>query len=756
MVRKLVVIVLILFAVATTGAVYWNSVHNDFVNMDDPDLIVWNRYIKELTVENIRAIFTPGVVGAFQPVRTLSYALDYHFWKLNPFGYHLTNITCHALSVWLLFLLVRALGQPDFLAGVTALLFAVHPVHVEAVTWLSGRRDVLLALFVLLSLFGYVMFRTRDAAASRMNGFLWYGVSLAACCLGLLSKATAVIIPALLILYDGTFGVPSGSRWRKRLLHIVRSTGCYLPFVAATAGFMAVFVSTSQSSGVLKTAYHGVRGVTTFLTMVRVFGEYLHQLLVPANLSLSYGIRIVRSPWNPSFLIAAVTLIGAAILAALAWKRAPIVSFGIAWWGIALLPVSNILPIAIVQADRYLYVPSIGFFLALAWACNWGWNMVCNAEGGIGKGLAQVIYLGLIAALLGSYGWLTVLRNQDWRNSETLWNATLETHPDSSIALNNLGLIYAEWGEYERAINLYQHLLQRHPRQDAIERVYTNLGDAYAGNEQFDAAFDAYQQSLQADPEYVEAYLGLARLNTGLRDYAGAARIYELALEFEPNNERVAEELGKLRFIEGQFDAATALFQQVLNSNPYAMAAYNGLGLCYSNSGQYDNAYLTYQQALAIEPESTLIRNSLGTLYMAQGESEKAIRQFQELLRIEPENVEVRNNLGTLYLRTEQYADALRELMETVKRQPDDPRMISNLAQAYAGVGLPEQAIKMAQWALELNPTLFKTQLFLGDICAGLDDFTCAAEAYEHALKLQPNSEHVQERLQMVREARMN
>ena len=134
-VKRFVVVLFVLLAVATTGTVYWNSVHNDFVNMDDLDLIVRNGSIKELTLENIKAIFTPGVVGAYQPVRTLSYAVDYHFWKLNPIGYHLTNIACHALSVCLVFLLIRAFGQPDFLAGVAALLFGPRPVAEDV------RRD---------------------------------------------------------------------------------------------------------------------------------------------------------------------------------------------------------------------------------------------------------------------------------------------------------------------------------------------------------------------------------------------------------------------------------------------------------------------------------------------------------------------------------------------------------------------------------------------------------------------------------------
>lgn len=743
------IIVCLIVLALTSFTLYWNSMHNDFVNMDDLDLIVRNQYIKELTWTNVKAMFSPGVVGAYQPVRTLSYAIDYHFWKLNPFGYHLTNVLCHVLNTCIVFLLIKILRQGTPTATLTALLFAVHPLHVEAVTWLSGRRDVLSALFVLLSLFGYIISRNTKGFSLRIA---WYGISIAVCCLGLLSKASAVVLPVLLVLYDGTFGVPSECILRTRIRHVMRSIGYYVPFVVITAGFLWIFVSASQASGVARPVYHGGSGLTTFFTMARVFAEYVYQFIVPTNLSLTYGVRIISTPWEPAFLIAALTLTGMAILAGIAWKHAQIVFFGIAWWAITLLPVSNILPIAVVKADRYMYVPSIGCCLILAWLLNRGWMTLRKIEGRGGeKRFVQGMYWLMIGTILVSYGWLTIRRNRDWLNSEILWNATLETHPDSPIALNNLGLVYAEQGDYERAINLYQYLLHKHPQQHKIETVYTNLGDAYVGNEQSNEALNAYQQALEHNPEYIEAYLGLGRVTTGLRDYANAAQIYHLARELDPHNEHVALQLAKLRFIEGNYEAAITLFQQVLDQNPYAIAAYNGLGLCYANTGEYGKAYLTYQQALEREPASTTIRNSLGTLYMEQGEPEKAIRQFQESLRIAPENVEVRNNLGLLLLRTGQPADALREFMETVKRQPDDARIISNLAIAYAAAGLPEQAVEVAHWALELNPSLFQTQEFLGDVCAGLGDVACAIEAYEQALELQPQNQRVQEKLQKIR-----
>lgn len=778
--------------------VYWNSLNNDFVNMDDLDLIVRNPYLKTLSFQNIKDIFTPGVAGAYQPVRILSYALDYHFWKLNPIGYHITNIFCHACNTLLVYLIAYILAENrrwkienDKLptancqllivyACIASLFFAIHPVHVEAVTWLSGRRDVLSSALALLSFYCFLQFLSSKSPLEGSRGVspleggqggvlptaLFYVLSLLLFALGLLTKSSVVVLPILLILYDVCFLFPLlrlspgqvlQRKWRRML--------SYIPFCLVDLVFIIVFVSLSHASGVAKAAYHGGSAYTTFLTMLRVFAEYVYMLFVPRNLSLTYGIRPVLSGWNASFLIAVAVLAIVVVLTILAWKRAKLVFFGVCWFFIGLLPVSNLIPIGIVKADRYLYLPSVGFCLVLSWLFVQGWTALTDftkerkvvfaqkpeARPAFSRRLLAIIYWLMVALVAFSYTRLTVLRNRDWKNSETLWTATLETTPTSTIALNNLGLIYAERGLYDKALALYEQLLDYDPNQHYLERVYANMARAYIGKHAFDQAIDYYQKALEIDPEYEDAYLGLARVNMEREQYGKAARIYQLALELNPQSAVVYNQLGNLSFVQGNYDEAIEHYQKAIELNQFYIEAYNGLGLSYAGKGEIDKALSLYQQVLRIDPDATVIRNSLGSLYMSQGEIENAISEFMESLQREPNNAEVRNNLGMLLLRTQQYEEALRELMAALKLQPDNPKIMSNLGLGYAHVGLYEQAIQMCRWALQIDPSLFQTHVLLGDVCFGIKDFSCAIEAYQNALELQSDNQEVREKLQLTK-----
>jgi tetratricopeptide (TPR) repeat protein len=767
--------------VCLSVGVYWNSLGNDFVNMDDLDLIVRNKYIKALNVQNISDIFIPGVVGAYQPVRTLSYALDYHFWKLNPIGYHITNICCHAWSTLLVYLIAYALARNLLIAYLSSIFFAVHPIHVEAVTWLSGRRDVLSVAFALVSFYSFLRFlqkfqKTEDrrqetegseqeteSTKQEMNTLptthcllptayrllptaFFYLLSLLLFTLGLLTKPSVVVLPLLLVLYDVCFLPPIHQKWRRVLY--------YVPFFLVAFGFTRVFVSLSRASGVAKASYHGGEAYITLLTMLRVFAEYIFMLIVPRNLSLTYGIRLVFSVWDRSFLIAAVVLTSIVGLTILAWKRSKFVFFGICWFFIGLIPVSNIIPIAIIKADRYLYLPSVGFCLSISWLIARGWTFLkeCKPCFALSKRFLTGGYWLMVAILVFSYALLTIQRNRDWKDSQTLWTATLETTPDSPIALNNLGLIYAEQGMYDKAIALYEHLLDTYPNQDKVEQVYGNLASAYAREQMFDQAIDYYQKSLETNPEYEDAYLGLGRLSMELGQYEQAAGIYRQALELHPQSEAIYNQLGNLSFVQGKYDEAIVSYQKALKLNHFYIEAYNGLGLSYAGKGDLRNALATYQQALRIDPESSVIRNSLGSLYMEQGEVEKAVREFQESLRRDPKNVEVRNNLGVLFLRTGRYKEALREFMTSLTFQPENPKVLSNLGTAYAHVGLYNEAIQMYREALQLDPSLFRTSVLLGDVCFGIKDSACAIEAYQQALELQPDNHEVREKLRFARE----
>lgn len=726
--------------------IYWNTFDNTFVNMDDLDAIVHNRYIRSLSWQNIKDIFTPGVAGAYQPVRTLSYAVDYHFWRLNPVGYHLTNILCHAVNAMLVFLIVRLLAQNLLVAGITATVFAVHPVQVEAVTWMSGRRDVLFACFVLLALYGFLRF---VQATHRSSKIRWYLLVLVAGGLGLLAKATAMVLPVLVVWYEVCFLLPHNETWRQRGIAFLRRIPIYLPFFLLTVGCMTFFFRVAQEAGVAIDTYHGGSFGTTFLTMIRVFADYLRMLLVPGKLSLTYGIRTVNSIFEPSFLLSLIILLCVAGLAIWAWEHSKLVCFGVVWFFIALGPVSNLLiPIGVVKADRYLYLPSIGFWLVVACGLAQGWTVLQRFSGSKCRQVVYAIGFWAIVSLMAiTYAFLTIQRNDDWQNGETLWAATLETHPDSPIALNNLGRIYAERGQYEQALALYGKLIDYHPNQHHIEQVYANMAAAYEGQGLLDEAQEYYNQALDANSDYLDGYLGLARIVTELGEYDKAAEICQVALVLHPKSESIYNQLGNIAFIKKNAAEAIASYQQAISLNPYYIPAYNGLGLSYLQNGEQNRALEVFQQALQIAPDAALIRNSLGTWYMEQGDADKAIAEFQQSVQSDPYNGEVRNNLGFLLLQKQRYEEALRQLMEAVRLQPENPMVISNLGLAYAHIGLYEQAIQMCRDALQRDPTLFRTYVLLGDVCLRTNDTNCAIEAYQKALELQPERADLQERL---------
>ncbi len=757
MMKKYAPYLIVIAIISILTGLYVNTLGHDFVNFDDLDLVVRNNHIRSLGLRNIGDIFTPGVVGAYQPVRTLSYAIDYHFWKLNPTGYHLTNIICHALNTLLVYLIASILTQHVMMASLTSLIFAVHPVHVEAVAWVAGRRDVLSATFALTAFFFFLkafplrQFDEQNAQnnqSSDMHGrytVLWYLLALFLFTSGLLTKTSVVILPLLLIFYELCFLWTGRKSWRRLF--------SYAPFFIIAIGITQVFLSVARTAGVIKTSSYAGAAYVRGLTMSRVFAEYIFMLFVPGNLSATYGITFVESVWDWSFLLSCTVLVGVLILMIIAWKKSKVVFFGLGWFFISLLPVSNIIPIAITKADRYLYLPSIGFCLVFAWLIVRGWEKLALFKASVsGKAIVKFGYWLMIGLIVLSYGIYTVQRNRVWKDSHTLWAATLETNPDSSIALNNLGLLYAEQSMYEKAIALYQRLLSFHPDQERVERVYANMADAYAGMQRFEEAIDHYRHALDIDPEYIAAYLGLGRTSQARGQYDSAERIYKLALESDPRNESVYNHLGNLYTMQGKYAEAIASFNHVLQQNPFSMNAYNGLGLSHAWKGETDKALKIYDQALKLNPEATIIRNSLGTLYMELGETEKAIVEFTTSLTATPENVEVRNNLGILYLRTEHYKEAAQEFMTCLKYQPNNPKFMSNMGNAYVYLGLYDEAIQMYKWTIEIDPSLFLTYRMLGDVCFGTGQTACAIEAYQEARQLQPQNQEILEKLQMAKE----
>ena len=745
-IRRFCLIVAIL---GLSFGVYANTFQNEFVNWDDLNLIVNNSVIRSLAPSNVRDMFIPGVLDAYQPVRTLSYAVDFHFWGLNPIGYHLSNIICNTLSVLFIYLIARRLAQSFVFACLAASMFAVHPVHVEAVTWLSGRRDVLSLLFALCSFYSFLRFKTGSPdstkGASSSARLLWYALSLLTFCLGLLTKSAIIILPGLFLLYEICFLPGFYRRWKRLIL-------CYLPFLSFALLFLSAFLSVSRDSGVLKASYHGESMYITFLTMLRVLAEYIGMLVIPIELSATYGVRIVTTwldpPLVPAFILHALML-GLCIIS---WKKARIVCFGIVWFYFALLPVSNIIPIGIIKADRYLYLPSVGFCLVFAWGATYCWNVMTGSKQN--HSLLHWGYWILLGVLFASFGMMTIHRNRAWKDSYTLWMATLDTTPDSTIALDGLGNYYMGQYRFDKVIEIAQQVIdnyQSYPFYHYIESTYYQLGRAYMAQREYAKAAEVFDTAITLNPDFRKAYSGLAEVKIRQRDFEAADALLQKELEIDPENHFVYEQLGNLAFMRKQYAEAVTQYQKAIDLSPLYMIPYNGLGLSYAAQEELEKAVDVFQLALSLKGEAVFLQKSLGSVYWRQGKLHEALALFSDVLEHEPGNRVLRKRIAELYLEVDRPQQAAEEFETLLQQQADDPESLSGLGVAYARQNRFEDARNAFRAALELDPAFLQTTIMLGDLCLEHGDVDCATNAYRHALKLEPDAPEIRKKLQALR-----
>ena len=537
--------ILILAAIlATTLIVYWPSLRGQFTNWDDRPLVAENPAIRSLAPANVARIFVSTNRGAYLPVRLLSYAVDYSVWGNNPFGYHLVNGLLHALNAFLVYLLVGRLFNSTG-AALAACFFLVHPVQVESVAWISGRKEVLCGFFLLLSLLCYPK---------------RYALTLGFFVLACLSKASAIVLPLLLV---ALVLAKERTGWRdfaKRLW----------PFFAMAAVIFAVNVAVGASYGVVK-SYHG-GFVATALTMTRVVADYIQCVLLPTNLSAKYFVPPISSPLSGAFLSAVCLIAALALLIAAAYVRtrnaggvqasplhdcARMAALGGLWFIVALLPFLNIIPISTLRADRYLYVAMVGAGLVFAAvlniircvplvACNQWYFRVPRVVGII------------VLVCLGVLSWQ---RAHIWTDSVALWLDTVAKSPLSPMSHANLGAAYLERGQRDLAERQFEDALACDPN---FAIALTNLSLIWSEEGKRDQALDAARRAVKADPTNADAQLNLGRLQADGNDLDAAYLSFGEAAKLDPFLPEAYYNLAQLHLMRGQLDLAEANARKAL------------------------------------------------------------------------------------------------------------------------------------------------------------------------------------------------
>ena len=484
---------------------FFPCLKNDFLNWDDQQYVTENKTITELSWRNIETIFDWTYMGHYHPLTILSYSVEYRFFKLNPFIYHLTNLILHLMNGLLVFCLMMMLKGGVVTSLVVSLLFGIHPLHVESVAWISERKDVLYSLFFLGSMVVYLTYL-------KTRGKRFYFLSLFLFLLSLLSKSMAVTFPLVLFLCDYLFDRKFD---RKSLVEKI-------PFLAMAFifGIMAFF---AQGSPEIMSQKPSSPFSKNIFIISEVLISYFPKLIFPINLSCIYPyVKGIAGFWSYVYL---TTIIGCLIAGILLGKYNKKITFGTLFFYITILPT---LPAENI-ADRYLYIPSIGIFFIAAEGFYWLYRSKLEPIK-IVKPILAILLIGI----LSTFSFLTWERCQVWRDSLSLWNDVLKNYPDTPIAYNNRGEAYLRKGDYDRAIFDYDQALRINPNFYKAYTLHDNRGAAYLMKGDYERAIADFHQALRIKPNDANAYYnrGTAYFNKG--DFEEAIADFNKALEINP------------------------------------------------------------------------------------------------------------------------------------------------------------------------------------------------------------------------------
>jgi Flp pilus assembly protein TadD len=552
--------------VAVTWAVFGQTLTHDFVNFDDHVYVYENPLV-------VRGLSTDGIIGAFthaharnwHPLTTLSHMLDCQLYGLKAGGHHLANVILHTISVVLLFLVLKQMTDGLWQSAFVATLFAIHPLHVESVSWIAERKDVLSAVFFMLTLAAYARYVRAPSARRYLLVALLFAF-------GLMSKPMLVTVPFLLLLLDywplGRIGTRR-SEVRRRLPTLVMEK---IPLFALSAlSCMATLFAQRQGPTAIDQLPFLWRLENAFVTYV----TYVWQMLWPARLAVFYPHPNDRLPLLE--VTGAIALLVGTTLVVISLRREkPYLVTGWFWYLGMLVPVIGLVQVGEqAHADRYTYLPQIGLYIMIAWTVS----DVLLVSTRLRRALVAVI----AAIAIGSLGACAFGQTAYWKNSETLWNHALAVTGENDVAHNNLGFLFLHRGELDKAISEFQTALDIRSRNTqshyslGAALIESNLGNALAREQLWDAAIDHLQEAVRLRPDYADAYFNL----------------------------------GSVLFQQGKIDQAIAQWQKTLAIHPRDAEAHRNVADALRKQGKVKEAISEYEQTLNLAPEDSAALNNL-------------------------------------------------------------------------------------------------------------------------------------------------
>ena len=622
----------VIVLIVVTSIAYYPAFTNGITNWDDDNYITDNPTLKEISAENIKQIFSEYYMGNYHPLAMLSLSFDYQIGGEDEEGeiyawiYHFTNILLHILNtllvLWLVYLL---LGRFD-IAVTAALLFGVHTLHVESVAWISERKDVLYALFFIASLIAYIYYINK-------KDFKYYAISLLLFVLSLLSKGQAVSLAVTLLAIDYLFS-------RKLLDKKVIAEKIPFFILAMIFGVVAIYAQKAGNALHDENSYEfykriGFAGYT--------FSQYILKLILPIKLAAIYPYPDIINKSMPAyywlFLVPSLSILYAFYYFVNKNRK---IAFSIAFFTINIVLLLQLIPVgSAIMADRYAYIPSIGFFIFVAWGI---FTLIEKfpKQAMILKGLLTIFTVILIV--------LSVQRCKIWEDNITLWDDTLEKSPKAVVAWNNRGSTKDREKDHIGAIEDFTRAILYKPD---YKHAFYNRGTSRKdlGKEINDSiliilALNDFNQAIEFDEYFVEAYHNRAMTKESMADFIvdtvrrksflnAALLDYNKTLELDNSYENAIVNRGVVKGKLGLLDEAISDFDVAILKDPENASAYSNRGLAKDHGRKYKEAIADYNKAIEIDPEFITAYLNRGIVYRKLYDFNASIADFSKVLSID-------------------------------------------------------------------------------------------------------------------------
>ncbi|NVO03591.1 MAG: tetratricopeptide repeat protein [Bacteroidetes bacterium] len=612
---------LIFALLGITFIAYIPALSNQFTNWDDPGYILENDLVKSLSAANIKAIFSQYVLGNYHPITILSYAFNFNLSKLSPFGYIFTNIFIHLLNVYLVFAVTKKLFKSSNIAFITAIIFGIHPMHVESVAWIAGRKDMLYTFFYLGGIYYYLKFieSSKNIKSQTINYFL----ILVCFLLSLFSKAVAVTLPMVFFLIDYVLK-------RKFSAKLILEK---VPFLILSVILGLIAIKAQKEQGAILDApifsYFQAIVIASYSAMF-----YIFRFVLPINLSAfyPYPTSIPQSlPWN--YYVSFVLFIALIVLILFSIRKNRILVFGLMFFLVTVALVLQFLSVgSAVAADRYTYVPYIG----LAIIIGYYFDKIQNGQIKILNPYKSTIkYFGVAIILVFAY--FTFNQTKVWATSETLFTNVINNYSNVPVAYNNRGNYNSSKEKYDIAFDDYCMAIKLNKN---YQNAYVNRANVYGLKGKFQESVDDYSKAIALNPKDFNAHfnravtyskmgqfdkalidcnnadaikanfpnviVNRADILLNLKRYDEAIENYNKYLTFNISNGYALHNIGKAYFNKGDFQKAVDYFNQAAATNLNDPGLYFNLSLGYKNLKEYskslENVQIAVNKGYKVDP----------------------------------------------------------------------------------------------------------------------------------------------------------